>query len=156
MTAQLTRALSANLTASYVYNEFKSVKPSVGYEVGERVPGAPEENASAGLQYNFALNPAWSGYARADHAHNNTASEPHAVHSAARSERGTTRVGAGEPSGAPNARRISFALTPNAASHASATPKRSPGWRLSASVCATSSQSCMPGVPGAPASDSIA
>jgi iron complex outermembrane recepter protein len=67
MTAQLTRALSANLTASYVYNKFDSVKPSVGYEVGERVPGAPEENASAGLQYNFALNPAWSGYARADY-----------------------------------------------------------------------------------------
>jgi len=67
MTAQLTKALSANLTASYVYNKFNSVKPSVGYEVGDRVPGAPEENASAGLQYNFALNPAWSGYARADY-----------------------------------------------------------------------------------------
>jgi iron complex outermembrane recepter protein len=67
MTAQLTKALSANLTASYVHNEFKSVKPSVGYEVGDRVPGAPEENASAGLQYNFALNPAWTGYARADY-----------------------------------------------------------------------------------------
>lgn len=69
MTAQLTKAVSANLTASYVYNEFDSVRPNVGYSDGERVPGAPEENASAGLQYNFALNPAWSGYARADYTY---------------------------------------------------------------------------------------
>jgi outer membrane receptor protein involved in Fe transport len=69
MTAQITKALSANLTASYVYNEFKSVSPGVGYAVGDRVPGAPEENASAGLQYNFSLNPSWSGYARADYSY---------------------------------------------------------------------------------------
>jgi len=69
MTAQLTRAISANLTASYVYNEFTSVTPGVGYAVGDRVPGAPEENASAGLQYNFSLNPKWSGYARADYVY---------------------------------------------------------------------------------------
>ena len=69
MTAQLTKAVSANLTASYVYNEFDSVRPNVGYSDGERVPGAPEENASAGLQYNFALNPAWNGYARADYTY---------------------------------------------------------------------------------------
>jgi iron complex outermembrane recepter protein len=69
MTAQLTKALSANLTASYVYNEFDSVRPNVGYKDGERVPGAPEENASAGLQYNFVLNPAWNGYARADYTY---------------------------------------------------------------------------------------
>jgi len=69
MTAQLTKALSANLTASYVYNEFDSVRPNVGYKDGERVPGAPEENASAGLQYSFSLNPAWNGYARADYTY---------------------------------------------------------------------------------------
>ena len=69
MTARLTRNLSANLTASYVYNKFNSVQPNVGYFVGERVPGSPEENASAGLQYSFSLNPAWSGYARADYTY---------------------------------------------------------------------------------------
>jgi len=69
MTARITQGLSANLTASYVYNKFDSVKPNVGYFVGERVPAAPEENASVGLQYNFALNTAWNGYARADYAY---------------------------------------------------------------------------------------
>lgn len=69
MTARLTKAWSANLTASYVYNKFNSVTPGVGYSVGERVPGAPEENASAGLQYNFALASNWNGYARADYAY---------------------------------------------------------------------------------------
>ena len=69
MTARISRGLTANLTASYVYNEFDSVKPNVGYINGERVPGAPEENASAGLQYNFSLNKAWSGYARADYTY---------------------------------------------------------------------------------------
>jgi outer membrane receptor protein involved in Fe transport len=69
MTARITQGLSANLTASYVYNKFDSVKPNVGYFVGERVPAAPEENASAGLQYNFALGTAWNGYARADYSY---------------------------------------------------------------------------------------
>jgi iron complex outermembrane recepter protein len=69
MTAQLTRALSANLTASYVYNKFNSVTPNVGYSPGDRVPGAPEENASAGLRYNFSLSNTWSGYARADYSY---------------------------------------------------------------------------------------
>jgi iron complex outermembrane receptor protein len=68
-TARLTKAWSANLTASYVYNKFNSVNPGVGFNVGERVPGAPEENASAGLQYNFSLFNSWNGYARADYAY---------------------------------------------------------------------------------------
>jgi hypothetical protein len=33
------------------------------------VPGAPEENASAGLQYNFSLASNWNGYARADYSY---------------------------------------------------------------------------------------
>jgi outer membrane receptor protein involved in Fe transport len=69
MTARVTKAWSANLTASYVYNRFNSVTPGVGYSVGERVPGAPEENASAGLQYNFSLASNWNGYARADYSY---------------------------------------------------------------------------------------
>ncbi|MDB6010441.1 MAG: hypothetical protein JWL65_2691 [Gammaproteobacteria bacterium] len=69
MTARLSKAWSANLTASYVYNKFDSVNPGVGYIIGERVPGAPEENASAGLQYNFPLRNSWNGYARADYTY---------------------------------------------------------------------------------------
>ena len=69
MTARITKAWSANLTASYVYNRFNSVTPGVGYFVGERVPGAPEENASAGLQYNFSMFNNWNGYARADYSY---------------------------------------------------------------------------------------
>jgi iron complex outermembrane recepter protein len=69
MTARIAQGLTANLTASYVYNKFDSVKANVGYMTGDRVPGAPEENASAGLQYNFSLSPAWNGYARADYTY---------------------------------------------------------------------------------------
>ena len=68
-TARLTKAWSANLTASYVYNRFNSVNPGVGFVVGDRVPGAPEENASAGLQYNFSMFDSWNGYARADYSY---------------------------------------------------------------------------------------
>ena len=69
MTARLSSSWSANLTASYVYNKFNSVTPGLGYVPGQRVPGAPEENASAGVQYNFSLGPKWSGYARADYVY---------------------------------------------------------------------------------------
>jgi iron complex outermembrane receptor protein len=69
VTAKITPALSANLSASYVYNKFDSVTPNLGYVPGERIPGAPEENAAAGLQYNFAVNGQWSGYARGDYVY---------------------------------------------------------------------------------------
>jgi iron complex outermembrane recepter protein len=69
MTARLARGLSANLTASYVYNEFKSTNPNVGYFPGERVPGAPEENASAGVQYDYELTKDWNGSARLDYSY---------------------------------------------------------------------------------------
>jgi outer membrane receptor protein involved in Fe transport len=67
MSARFNRSWSANLSASYVYNEFNSTTPGTGFTPGERVPGAPEENASAGLQYNFPLSSTWSGFARADY-----------------------------------------------------------------------------------------
>lgn len=57
---------SANLSASYVHNEFDSVTPNLGYAEGDRVPGAPEQNASAGLQYGFSAGSNWSGYVRGD------------------------------------------------------------------------------------------
>jgi iron complex outermembrane receptor protein len=69
MSARINSAWSANLSASYVHNKFDSVKPYVGFAVGDRVPGAPEENASAGLQYDFAINSRWKGYARGDYVY---------------------------------------------------------------------------------------
>ena len=69
MTARFTRALSGNLSASYVYNKFDSVAPGLGYAEGDRVPGAPEENASAGLQYDFQLGNTWKGYMRGDYVY---------------------------------------------------------------------------------------
>ncbi|HZF14604.1 MAG TPA: TonB-dependent receptor [Steroidobacteraceae bacterium] len=57
---------SANLSASYVHNEFDSVTPNLGYAEGDRVPGAPEQNASAGLQYGFSAGSSWTGYVRGD------------------------------------------------------------------------------------------
>ncbi|MBS0417743.1 MAG: TonB-dependent receptor [Proteobacteria bacterium] len=69
VTARLTRALRMNFSTAYSHNEFASVKPGVGYAVGERVPGAAETNASAGLQYDFPLNSTWSGFGRGDYAY---------------------------------------------------------------------------------------
>ncbi len=68
-TAQLTDALQFNATGAYNNNEFDTVKPGVGFSVGERPPGAPEKNASAGLQYNFDLSANWSAFARADYSY---------------------------------------------------------------------------------------
>ncbi len=69
MTARFTPSLSGNVSASYVHNKFTSVTPNLGYTEGDRVPGAPEENASAGLQYDFRVNSTWSGYARGDYVY---------------------------------------------------------------------------------------
>lgn len=69
LTAQLTDALRLNVSGAYNNNEFKTVKPGVGFEVGERPPGAPQKNASAGLQYDFPLSASWSAFARADYTY---------------------------------------------------------------------------------------
>jgi iron complex outermembrane recepter protein len=69
MRARLAGGWSANLTGTYVYNKFDSTTPNVGYFPGERVPGTPEENASAGLQYDFSLNNTWRGYTRLDYSY---------------------------------------------------------------------------------------
>src|SRR6185437_16346585 len=68
-TVRLSQSWSANLSASYVHNKFVSVNPNLGYQVGSRISGAPEENASAGLQYNFAVGSGWNGIARADYSY---------------------------------------------------------------------------------------
>jgi iron complex outermembrane receptor protein len=69
MTARFTQSLHGNLSASWVHNKFDSVAPGTGFAEGDRVPGAPEENASAGLQYDFKLSNTWKGFARGDYVY---------------------------------------------------------------------------------------
>lgn len=65
--AHLGEAWRFDLAAAYIDNEFDSVQPNTGFEVGERPPGAPDRNASAGLQYDFSINNRWTGYSRVDY-----------------------------------------------------------------------------------------
>ena len=69
LNARLGSAWQVNLAANYSHNEFASVKPGTGLEVGDRPPGAAETNGSAGLQYGFAVNADWVGFARADYVY---------------------------------------------------------------------------------------
>jgi len=56
-----------NLSVAYNQNHFKNVASGTGYTPGQRLPDAPEENASLGAQYNFPVNGSWKGFARADY-----------------------------------------------------------------------------------------
>ncbi len=67
LVAQPTNAWRFNLAASYNETEFKTVAPTSGFTDGERVPGSPRKNASAGVQYDFDMGGNWSGFARADY-----------------------------------------------------------------------------------------
>ncbi|MGH8250028.1 MAG: TonB-dependent receptor [Steroidobacteraceae bacterium] len=67
--AQASDAWSFNLAASYNETEFDQVDPRTGFVDGERVPGTPRTNASAGLQYDFPVGSEWSGFARADYSY---------------------------------------------------------------------------------------
>ncbi len=58
-----------NLALSYVRNEFDKVKPATGFVPGERLPEAPEKNASFGVQYDFRLGDNWQAFARADYTY---------------------------------------------------------------------------------------
>jgi len=67
LAAQPSNAWRFNLAASYNETEFGTVDPQSGFVDGERVPGSPKTNASAGVQYDFDLGREWSGFARADY-----------------------------------------------------------------------------------------
>jgi outer membrane receptor protein involved in Fe transport len=58
-----------NLSASYNRNRFEDVIEGTDFHSGERLPDAPETQASAGAQYNFGLGADWTGFLRADYAH---------------------------------------------------------------------------------------
>lgn len=63
---RLSQSWRFNLSASYnnlTYDD--NVLPAIGMP-GDRVKGSPAKNYSAGLEYDFDLNAAWSGMARAD------------------------------------------------------------------------------------------
>jgi iron complex outermembrane recepter protein len=67
--AQPLDAWRFNLSAAYNRNRFENVAPGTNFQDDERVPDAPEKNASLGAQYNFAVTELWSGFARADLVH---------------------------------------------------------------------------------------
>jgi len=46
-----------------LYNKFDSVNPGVGYITGDRVPGAPEENAKRRTAIQLPAAHSWNGYA---------------------------------------------------------------------------------------------
>lgn len=69
LTAQPNAAWRFNLSFSYNRNRFENVIAGTDFENGERLPDAPENNASLGAQYNFNLGGVWTGFTRADYIH---------------------------------------------------------------------------------------
>lgn len=67
--AQPSDAWRFNLSAAYNRNRFENVAPGTSFQDKERVPDAPENNASLGAQYNFNVSELWRGFARADLVH---------------------------------------------------------------------------------------
>jgi iron complex outermembrane receptor protein len=67
--AQPTPAWQFNFSLAYNQNHFKDVESGTGFEPGQRLPDAPEKNASVGAQYNFRLNQAWTAFARGDYVY---------------------------------------------------------------------------------------
>jgi len=67
--AQPTLAWQFNLSFAYNQNHFKEVESGTGFVPDQRLPDAPEKNASAGAQYNFRLSRAWTAFARGDYVY---------------------------------------------------------------------------------------
>jgi outer membrane receptor protein involved in Fe transport len=68
-TIQATDAWSFNFSYSHNQMEFTKVQPGTGFVEGQRLPDAPQENGSAGVQYSFAMGETWAGFARADYTY---------------------------------------------------------------------------------------
>lgn len=66
---QASDAWSFSAAASHNSTEFDGVRPETGFTDGERLPGSPRTNASAGLQYDFRAGPRWSGFIRGDYSY---------------------------------------------------------------------------------------
>jgi len=58
-----------NIALSYNRNRFENVIEGTDFENGERLPDAPENQASLGAQYNFGVGSEWTGFLRADYTH---------------------------------------------------------------------------------------
>jgi outer membrane receptor protein involved in Fe transport len=67
--AEPTQAWRFNVSLAYNQNHFKEVQSGTGFTSGQRLPDAPEKNASAGAQYNFRLSRAWTAFARGDYVY---------------------------------------------------------------------------------------
>jgi outer membrane receptor protein involved in Fe transport len=64
-----TPAWQFNLSLAYNQNHFNDVASGTGFTPGQRLPDSPEENASAGAQYNFRISGEWKGFARGDYVY---------------------------------------------------------------------------------------
>ena len=69
LVAQPVDAWRFNLSAAYNHNRFENVATGTSFHDDERVPDAPENNASLGAQYSFKVSESWNGFARADLVH---------------------------------------------------------------------------------------
>jgi iron complex outermembrane receptor protein len=64
--AEPTPAWQFNLSLAYNQNHFKDVEDGAGFVRGQRLPDAPERNASVGAQRDFNITGQWHGFARGD------------------------------------------------------------------------------------------
>lgn len=64
---QLGEAWRVNLSAAYNRTQFEDVRPESGFVRGQRLPGSPEKNFSAGIEYGFAHASGWPAFVRADY-----------------------------------------------------------------------------------------
>jgi iron complex outermembrane recepter protein len=69
LVAQPVDAWRFNVSIAVNNTEFDNVVPESGFSPGDRLPEVPKVNGSAGVQFNFDLGTAWSGFVRADYVH---------------------------------------------------------------------------------------
>jgi iron complex outermembrane receptor protein len=69
LVGQLAQDWRVNLSAAYNRTQFEDVRPETGFVRGQRLPGSPEKNFSAGIEYGFAHNSNWPAFVRADYVY---------------------------------------------------------------------------------------